>query len=97
MQISNFGPLQSAKWVLLDRLLSKSEANPKNPSGVYVGHYLGAFHQKDLPSTAVLFCKLVQMSNFVLLNTANEHILDILFPNLRQIPELHLGYMVGII
>ena len=33
------------------------------------------------------FCKLVQMSNFDRLNSANEHILDRLFPNLRQIPK----------
>ena len=43
------------------------------------------------------FCKLVQMSNFVQLNSANEHILARLFPNLRQIPNIHLAYMVGIV
>ena len=31
------------------------------------------------------FCKLVQMSNFDRTNSANEQILDRLFPNLRQI------------
>ena len=44
-----------------------------------------------------LFCKLVQMSNCDRLNSANEHILDKLFPNLRQIPKIHLAYMVGTI
>ena len=43
------------------------------------------------------FCKLVQMSNLDRLNSANEHILDILFPNLRQIPKIHLAYLVRII
>ena len=42
------------------------------------------------------FCKLVQMSNFGRLKSANEHILDRLFPNLRQIPKIHLAYMAGI-
>ena len=43
------------------------------------------------------FFKLVQMSNFDRLNSANEHILDRLFPNLRQIPKINLTDMVGII
>ena len=43
------------------------------------------------------FCKLVQMSNFGRLNSANEYILDRLFPNLRQIPKIHLPYMVSVI
>ena len=55
------------------------------------------YHQKVLLSTAVTFFKLVQISNFGRLNSANEHILPRLFPNLRQIPKLHLAYMVGII
>ena len=43
------------------------------------------------------FCKLVQMSNFDRLNSQNEQILDRLFPNLRQIPQIHLAYVVSII
>ena len=44
------------------------------------------------------FCwKLVKMSNFGRLKSANGHILDRLFPILRQIPKIHLTYMVGII
>ena len=43
------------------------------------------------------FCKLVQMSNFDRLNSADEHILDRIFPNLWQIPKIHLTDMVGII
>ena len=43
------------------------------------------------------FCKLVQMSNFGRLNSANEHILARLFPNMRQIPKIHISYMVEII
>ena len=35
------------------------------------------------------------MSNFDRLNSANEHILDRLFPNLWKIPKIHLAYMVG--
>ena len=44
-----------------------------------------------------VFCKLGQMSNFGRLNSANEHILDRLFPNLRQTHKIHLAYMVSII
>ena len=43
------------------------------------------------------FCKLVQMSNFNRLNSQNEQILERLFPNLRQIPQIHLAYVVSII
>ena len=43
------------------------------------------------------FCKLVQMSNFGRLKSANGHILERLFPKLRQIPKIHLAYMVRII
>ena len=43
------------------------------------------------------FCKLVQMANFDSLNSANEHILDRLFPNLMQIPKLLPASMVGTI
>ena len=43
------------------------------------------------------FCKLLQMSNFDRLNSANEQILDRIFPNLRQIPKIHLAYMVATI
>ena len=43
------------------------------------------------------FTKLVQMSSFDRLNSANEHILDRLFPNLWQIPKIHQKNMVGII
>ena len=35
------------------------------------------------------------MSKFDRLNSANEHILDRLFPNMRQIPKIDLAYMVG--
>ena len=38
------------------------------------------------------FCKLVQMSNFGRLKSANGHILDRLFTNLRQFPKIHLVY-----
>ena len=37
------------------------------------------------------------MSNFRQLKSANGHILDRLFPNRRQIPKIHLAYMVGTI
>ena len=57
-------------------IISKSLANPSHPSCVYGGHYLGA----PLPlkillllSNAVLFCKLVQMSNFGRLKSENGH------------------------
>ena len=41
------------------------------------------------------FCKLVQMYNFGRLKSANGHILDRLFPNLRQIPKFNLADMVS--
>ena len=41
------------------------------------------------------FCKLVQKSNFGRLKSANGHISDRLFTNLRQIPYIHLAYLVG--
>ena len=43
------------------------------------------------------FGKLEQMPNFDRLNSANDHILDILFPNLWQFLKIHLAYMVSII
>ena len=43
------------------------------------------------------FSKLVQMSSFGRLNSANDHILDRLFPNLWQIPQIHQKNMVDII
>ena len=43
------------------------------------------------------FCKLVQMSNFGWLNSANEHILARLFPNVTEIPKFHQANMVGIL
>ena len=43
------------------------------------------------------FCNLMQMSNFVRLKSGNEHILGRLFPYLRQIPKIHLAYVVCII
>ena len=43
------------------------------------------------------FGKLGQMSNFGRLKSANEHILDRIFPDLRQIPKIHFTDMVGII
>ena len=42
------------------------------------------------------FCKLVQMPKFGRLKSANGNVLNRLFPNLWQIPQLHLAYMVGI-
>ena len=41
--------------------------------------------------------KLGQMSNFGRLKSANEHILYRIFPNLMQIPKIHLADTVGII
>ena len=78
---------------------------PKIHTAYMVGIILELqYRQKDLLSNSVLFlqiganfCKLVQMSNFDRLNSANEHISDNLFPNLRQIPKIHLAYMVGTI
>ena len=39
----------------------------------------------------------MQMSNFGRLKSANGHILERLFTNLRQFPKIHLAYMVCII
>ena len=40
--MSNFDRLNSSNDHILDRLISKSEAIPQNPSYVYGGRYLGA-------------------------------------------------------
>ena len=53
--------------------------------------------QKICSPMQCFFCKLVQMSNFDRVNSANEHILDRLFPNLWQIPKIDQTDMVGII
>ena len=96
--MSNFGRLKSANEHILDRLFPNLCIITKIHLAYTVGIILELhYHQKDFLSNVVLFCKLVQMSNFGPLNSANEHILERLFPNLRQMTELHLGYMVGII
>ena len=76
VQISNFGPLKSANGALLDRLFPNLRQIPKLHLAYMVGIIQEQYHQKDLPSTAVLFCKVVQMYNFDRLDSANEHILE---------------------
>ena len=94
-----FWSVKISEWGHFGKIISKSEANLPNPSGVYGGPYGGA----PLPSKrfalqctafAVNWCK---YPSFVPLKSANGRILDRLFPNLWQIPKIYQAYMVGIL
>ena len=88
VQMSNFGRLKSANGHILDRLFPSHEANPKNPSLRIWWHYLRApVPPKRCCSPCSAFS--VNWCKCPMLNSANEHILDRLFPNLRQIPKIH--------
>ena len=81
MQIPNFGGLKSANGHVLDTFYPYLG---KIPSDLYRGHYLRAPLPEEsfaLPSCG-FFCKLVPMSNFGGLQSANGHVLDRLFPNM---------------
>ena len=98
VQMSSFGRLNSANEHILDRLFPNLWQIPKIHQKNMVGIIWKLHSAKNICSPIqCFFCKLMQMSNFDRLNSANEHISDSLFPNLRQIPKIHLAYMVGTI
>ena len=98
VQMSNFGRLKSANghfWIDYFQVWGKSQ---KSTLRIWWTLSTSSSTTKKICSPMqCFFSKLVQMSNFDRLNSANEHILDRLFPNLWQIPKIHLMYMVGII
>ena len=98
VQMSNFGRLNSANghfWINYFQICGKSL---KSTLRIWWALSRSSSTSKKICSPMQrFFCKLVQMSNFDRLNSANEHISDSLFPNLRQIPKIHLAYMVGTI
>ena len=98
VQMSNFGRLKSANghfWIDYFQIRGKSL---KSTLRIWWALSRSSSTTKKICSPMqCFFCKLVQMSNFDRLNSANEHILDRLFPNLRQIPKIHQTDMVGII
>ena len=97
VQISNLGRLKSGNGHILDRLFANLRQFPK----IHLASIWWALLRSCIPAENIcspiqcFFCKLVQMPNFGRLNSANEHILDRLFPNLRQFPKIHLAYMVS--
>ena len=91
VQISNFGRLKSGIGHLLERLFPNLRPIPKIQQTYMVGIIYKLHSHKNIGSPIqCFFCKLVQMSNFDRLNSANEHILDRLFPNPRLIRKIHL-------
>ena len=97
VQTSNFGRLKSANrhfWIDYFQISGKS---PKSITHIGWALCRSSTTTKNISSPMkCFFCKLVQTADFGRLKTANEHILDRLFPNLRQISQIHLAYMVGI-
>ena len=98
VQMSNFDRLNSANEHILQKLFPNLWQIPK----IHLRDMVVIISKLHSPQNICspmqcFFCKLVQMSNFDRLNSANEQILDRLFPNLRQIPKIHLSYMVGTI
>ena len=97
VQMSNFGRLNSANEHILARLFPNLRQIPKIHLPDMVSVIRSSITRKKICSPMqYFFCKLVQMSNFGRLNSANEHILDRLFLNLRQFPKINLAYMVGV-
>ena len=97
VQISNFGRLKSENghfWIDYFQIIGKSLTSILR---IWWALFWSSITTKNCCSPLqCVFCKLVQMSNFGLLNSANEHILDRLFLNLKQFPKIHLAYMVGV-
>ena len=86
--MSNFGRLNSANEHILDRLFPNLRQIPKIHQTDMVGIIYKLHSAKNICSPIqCFFCKLVQMSNFGRLNSANGHILDRLFPNLGKSPK----------
>ena len=97
VQMSNFDRLNSANEHILARLFPNLRPIPKIHQRDMVGIIYKLHSAKNICSPILCFIgKLLQMSNFDRLNSANEHILNRLFPNLREFPKIHLAYMVGV-
>ena len=98
VQMSNFDRLNSANEHISDRLFPNLRQIPKIHQTDMVGIIYKLHSAKNICSPIqCFFSKLVQMSNFGRLKSANEHILDRLFPNLKQFPKIHLAYVVSVI
>ena len=97
VQMSNFDRLNSANEHISDRLFPNLGQIPKIHQTDMVGIIYKLHSAKNIGSQIqCFFCKLVQMSNFGRLKSANGHILERLFTNLRQSPKIHLAHMAGI-
>ena len=98
VQMSNFGWLKSENghfWIDYLQIWSKSL---KSTLRIWWALLRSSIPAENICSPIqFFFCKLVQMSNFDRLNSANEHILARSFPSLRPIPKIHQTDMVGII
>ena len=92
VQMSNFGRLKSANghfWIDYFQIRGKSL---KSRLRIWWALSRSSSTTKKICSPMqCFFCKLVQMSNFDRLNSANEHILDRLFTNLMQFPKINLS------
>ena len=96
--MSNFDRQNSTNEHILARLFPNLRQIPEIHLAYMVSIHLELDYNQNICSPMqCFFCKLVQMSNFDRLNSADEHILDRLFPNLWQIPKIHITDMVGIV
>ena len=98
VQMSNFDRLNSTNEHIMDRLFPNMWQFPKIHLMYMVG-IIKKLHSliNNCSPMQCFFGKLEQMANFDRLNSANEYILDRLFPNLRQIPKILPSSMVGTI
>ena len=93
VQMSNFGRFKSENgqfWIDYFLIIGKSLTSILRI--LWALFWSSITTEKICSPMQCFFCKLVQMSNFDRLNSANDHISDRLFPNLRQIPKIHLVY-----
>ena len=97
VQMSNFGRLKSENghfWIDNFQIIGKSL---KSICRIWWALFRSSITSKKICSPMqCFFCKLVQIPNFGWLKFGNGHFLDRLFTNLRQFPQIHLKYMVGI-
>ena len=97
VQMFNFGRLKSTNgqfWIDYFQVWGKSQ---KSITRIWWVLFISSIPPKNICSPIqCFFCKLVQMSNFRRLKSANGHILERLFTNLRQFPKIHLWHMAGI-
>ena len=105
-QMPNFGRLKPANEHILHRLFPNLMQISQIHFAYMVGimselHYHPKTTTKNICSPFALQRSAFNVSWYkcpilVPLKSADKHILDRLFPNLWQIPKLHLAYMVGI-